>query len=60
MIKWTNALIQEINNFLGLSLIDHYLFVLYCMPDSVIIDSRASDNSDVYFKSVKIWINLLN
>lgn len=60
MIKWTNAPIQEINNSLGLSLFDHYLFVMYCMPDSIIIDFRASDNSNVYFKSIKSWINLLN
>lgn len=60
MIKWTNTLIQEINNSLGLSLFDHYLFVVYYMPDSITIDSRTPDNSTVYFMSVKIWINLLN
>lgn len=51
---------QEINNSLGLSLYDHYLFIMYYMLDSVPIDSRASDNCNVYFKSIKSWINLLN
>jgi len=48
------------NTSWGHSYIDYCLFVVYYIPDSVVVDSRVSDYPNVYFKTTKSCVSLFS